>query len=78
MYTDSTVTGECTVTEIIKSQVVVKHCGVGITMELLQLHLRKLVRGVLIVAQWLTNPTSIHEDTGLIPGLHPVEDPVLP
>ena len=25
--------------------------------------------GVLIVAQRLTNPTSLHEDTGLIPGL---------
>ena len=25
--------------------------------------------GVPLVAQWLTNPTSIHEDTGLIPGL---------
>ena len=21
------------------------------------------------MAQWLTNPTNIHEDTGLIPGL---------
>ena len=25
--------------------------------------------GVLIVSQWVTNPTSIHEDGGLIPGL---------
>ena len=25
--------------------------------------------GVSIVAQWLTNPTSTHDDTGLIPGL---------
>ena len=25
--------------------------------------------GVPIVAQWLANPTSIHEDTGWIPGL---------
>jgi len=26
-------------------------------------------KGVPIVAQWLTNPTSIHEDACLIPGL---------
>ena len=25
--------------------------------------------GVLVVAQWVTNPTSIYEDSGLIPGL---------
>ena len=24
--------------------------------------------GVHIVAQWVTNPTSVHEDVGLIPG----------
>ena len=30
---------------------------------------------VLIVAQWVTNPTSIHEDEGSIPGLpHWVKD----
>ena len=29
----------------------------------------RVLCGVPFVAQWLTNSTSIHEDTGLIPGL---------
>ena len=29
----------------------------------------KTIMGVPIVAQWIKNPTSIHEDEGWIPGL---------
>ena len=31
--------------------------------------LKNLGLGVPVVAQWVTNPTSIHEDAGPIPGL---------
>ena len=29
----------------------------------------KLITRVLVVTQWVKNPTSLHEDGGLIPGL---------
>ena len=33
------------------------------------LGIRSAIKGVSIMAQWVKNPTSIHEDVGLIPGL---------
>ena len=40
---------------------------------------KSLKLGVPIMAQWLTNPASIHEDLGSIPGLAQwVEDHAMP
>ena len=38
-------------------------------MNNLNFYFKKLWKGVSIVAQQVTNPASIHEDAGLIPGL---------
>ena len=43
------------------------------------LHKKLKLWGIPAVAQQVKNPTSIHEDAGLIPGLpQRVKDPVLP
>lgn len=43
------------------------------------IHLKTVPLGVPIIAEWLTNLTSIHEDVGSVPALlSELKDPALP
>ena len=45
----------------------------------IDLKIKNIIRGVPVVAQWLTNPTRNHEVAGLVPALAQwVNDPALP
>ena len=55
-----------------KSKIPKKHSTL---LSIQNINNRKMSRAVLVVAQQITNPTSIHEDAGLIPQW--VKDPAL-
>ena len=57
----------------------VDHTWDDYTLTLIPLWFLKIIIGVPVVAQWLTNPTRDHEVAGSIPALAQwVNDPVLP
>ena len=57
-----------------------KLCTINmLNLECICFYLKRCTMGVPFMAQWLTNPTRIQEDSGLVPGLAQwVEDLALP